>query len=144
MGDASATGVTLPSPPFITLAGLDNLRDAGGYPIANQPGKAVRRGIVFRAAEPSNVDDAGAAILTDQLGITHIYDLRSQVELAKKPGLAWDAGGRAKRVFVPVFTDKDYSPEALALRFRNYADGPQVSSFLLDFFLYRWTTRSPI
>ena len=127
MADASATGDTLPSPPFISLPDLDNLRDAGGYPIANQPGKSVRRGIVFRAAEPSQVDEAGATILTNHLGITHIYDLRSELELAKQPGLAWDAGGRAKRVFVPVFTDKDYSPEALARRFGNYSDGPEVS-----------------
>lgn len=136
MGDAPAAGVILPSPPFVSIPGLDNLRDAGGYPIAGQPGKAVKRGIVFRAAEPSKVDEAGATILTEQLGITHIYDLRSQVEIAKQPDLAWDAGGRAKRVFVPVFTDKDYSPEALAVRFGNYSDGPEVSGLSLSLIYY--------
>ncbi|KAL2255637.1 hypothetical protein VTK26DRAFT_2972 [Humicola hyalothermophila] len=127
---STATATTfpaLPSPPFIHAPGLDNLRDAGGYAIASVPGKAVRRGILFRAADPTRLQDSGVAVL-QRLGITHVYDLRSVVELARAGGdqaaapRAWDG---ATRVFVPVFLDKDYSPEALALRFRNYSDGPE-------------------
>lgn len=137
MGDASASAssskgsFTLPTPPFITsIPGLANLRDVGGYPISipSSPSSrksVVKRGILYRAAEPSSVDDAGAAILVDSLGIKHVYDLRSAVELAKRPETAWDAGGRARRVFVPVFLDKDYSPEAIALRFKSYSEGPE-------------------
>ena len=65
-----------------------------------------------------------------QLGITHIYDLRSNDEIQRA-----EAAGRGgvihwegcQRVSVPVFEDKDYSPEKLALRYQNYtADGTEV------------------
>ena len=70
-----------------------------------------------------------------QLGITHIYDLRSNNEIERS-----EAAGRGgivewegcERVFVPVFADKDYSPENLGVRYRNYtADGTEVGC--LDF-----------
>ncbi|KAK4200122.1 protein-tyrosine phosphatase-like protein [Triangularia verruculosa] len=116
-----ATNLTLPTPPFIHAPGIENLRDAGGYPVENQKGKAIRKGILFRAADPTHLNDEGVAVL-HQLGITHIYDLRSLVELAEgreKPR-EWQG---ARRVHTPVFLDTDYSPEALALRFRNYSGG---------------------
>ena len=65
-----------------------------------------------------------------QLGITHIYDLRSnnEIERAQAAGrggvVEWDG---CQRVFVPVFEDTDYSPEKLALRYKSYAaDGTEV------------------
>lgn len=115
----------IPSPPFIAIEGLPNFRDIGGYPIASAPGKTVRRGIVFRSSEPSKVTDQGVAKL-QELKITDVYDLRSRQEMEKE---AREGQGRqakewegAKRIFAPVFVDGDYSPEALALRFKNYAD----------------------
>lgn len=66
----------------------------------------------------------------NELGITHIYDLRSHNEIersiaAGRGGVAeWDG---CERVFVPVFPDQDYDPEALAVRFKNYSTlGTQV------------------
>ena len=117
---------SLPSPPFVLAPGLANLRDAGGYAIDGQPGKAVRRGILFRSADLTQLGDEGVSTL-QRLGITHVFDLRSDTELAKaggQPPKTWDG---AARVYVPVFTSKDYSPEALAVRFRHYSDGPEVS-----------------
>ena len=65
-----------------------------------------------------------------RLGITHIYDLRSnnEIERAEAAGrggvVEWEG---CERVFVPVFLDKDYSPEHLAARYMNYsADGTGV------------------
>ncbi|KAM7216666.1 putative tyrosine phosphatase [Rhypophila decipiens] len=124
-------GIPLPTPPFITtIPGIANLRDVGGYPISSSSGSSVRKGILYRAAEPSSVTPDGARLLTSSadsegLGVRHIYDLRSLIELAKKdPSSAeWDANGLATRVFVPVFLDKDYSPEAMALRFQSYSQG---------------------
>ena len=116
----------LPSPPFILAPGLANLRDAGGYAIDGQPGKAIRRGILFRSADLTQLGDEGVPTL-QRLGIKHVFDLRSDIELAKaggQPPKTWDG---AARVYVPVFTSKDYSPEALAVRFRHYSDGPEVS-----------------
>lgn len=65
-----------------------------------------------------------------RLGITHIYDLRSipEIERNKAAGrggiVEWEG---CERVFVPVFKYEDYSPEALATRLQDYADGgPEV------------------
>lgn len=51
----------LPSPPFISVPGLPNFRDAGGYEVISDPPntsaegkrktKMVRRGILFRSSE---------------------------------------------------------------------------------------------
>jgi protein tyrosine/serine phosphatase len=85
--------------------------------------------VLFRSADLKELGDEGVATL-QRLGITHVFDLRSAKELeelAKKgnaPPRAWEG---ATRIFVPVFLDEDYSPEAIALRFGNYSDGPEVS-----------------
>jgi len=116
---------SLPSPPFIHAPGIANLRDAGGYALSHQPGKAIRRGILYRAADPTRLEPEGVAVLQG-LGVTHIFDLRSQKELdsgVEQPK-EWEG---AKRVFVPVFLDKDYSPAALADRFGLYSSGREVS-----------------
>lgn len=72
-----------------------------------------------------------------QLGITHSYDLRSNNEIERniisgRGGVTvWDG---CERVFVPVFTDQDYSPERLAIRFNDYAsDGIEVFRRLSSF-----------
>jgi hypothetical protein len=133
----------LPSPPFISVPGLPNFRDAGGYEVtSDSPSttsaegrrkiKMVRRGIVFRSSEPSKLTDAGAIQLSHQLGIKLVYDLRSTVEIARSvntghgfPLREWEG---SERKFIPVFLDIDYSPEALALRYKNYAaDSDEVS-----------------
>lgn len=126
------TNIPLPTPPFIEIPGLRNFRDAGGYPISTNPSKMVRRGIIFRSSEPSMVTDQGIALMNDKLGIKYVYDLRSQTEIDKDAA----HGGRqvkewagAERVFVPVFSHEDYSPEAIAVRFSNFArEGTEVSA----------------
>ncbi|KAI5921696.1 tyrosine phosphatase [Camillea tinctor] len=119
---------SLPTHPFIEVSGVENFRDLGGYPIASQPGKILRRGLVFRSAYPSNVTESGVSVL-QRLGIKHVYDLRSiqeieALEQASHSQLAKQWEG-AQRVFVPVFRDEDYSVEAEELRTRNYGNGPQ-------------------
>jgi protein tyrosine/serine phosphatase len=85
--------------------------------------------VLFRSADLQELGDPGVATL-QQLGVTHVFDLRSAKELkeleekGKQPARTWEG---ATRIFVPVFLDVDYSPEAIALRFGNYSDGPQVS-----------------
>lgn len=139
----------LPTPPFIDLPGLPNLRDAGGYLLAAAaapdhpdatttttapPRRMVRRGLLFRASEPSRLTDAEAAHLTDRLGIRTVYDLRSQTEIDRDAASAADDSRRqvrewpgAERVFAPVFLREDYSPEAVALRFSSFAmEGTEV------------------
>lgn len=92
----------------------------------------MRTGIIYRSAEPQRVTKDGIATM-NSLGITHIYDLRSnneieRTEAAGRGGVVeWDG---CERVFVPVFTDMDYSPEKLAVRYQDYAaEGTEVDSF---------------
>ncbi|KAK7745178.1 hypothetical protein SLS62_009891 [Diatrype stigma] len=117
---------TLPNPPFVIILGLPNFRDLGGYPIALQPGKVVRRNLIFRSAEPSRTTDEGIEALK-KLGITHVFDLRSEQEFERgvkhglnRPIKEWEG---AVRIFAPVFRHEDYSPEAVALRFQHYGSG---------------------
>lgn len=127
----SYNGVTLPSPPFVQVEGLPNLRDIGGYPVSKlSPIHSVRRGLIYRGGAPANIDKDGLKTIKS-LGITHVYDLRSNTEIEKA-----EKAGRAgvvlldgsERVFAPVFTDLDYSPQSLAIRFANYQSGtPEVS-----------------
>ncbi len=120
----------LPSPPFLTVAGIPNFRDLGGYPILSSPSHSIRREIIYRCAEPSQVTKDGISTM-QRLGITHIYDMRSMPEIQR--GEAAGRGGvveweGCERVFVPVFKEQDYSPENLAVRFKDYASaGTEVS-----------------
>ncbi|XXH05794.1 hypothetical protein Hte_012232 [Hypoxylon texense] len=126
----------LPSPPFVAISGLANFRDIGGYPVVSRTSaggdkndndeskttttkKVVRHGVVYRASEPSKVTDNGVSELQG-LGIEKVFDLRSAVEIEKSGWQVkeWDG---ARRFYVPVFLDQDYSPEALAVRYRNYS-----------------------
>jgi len=120
---------TLPSPPFVTVAGIPNFRDLGGYPVSLPVNHSVRQGVIFRCGEPSAVAKDGITTM-QKLGITHCYDLRSYSEIEKNRAagrggvIEWEG---SERVFAPVFEDEDYSPEALAVRFKDYAiGGPEV------------------
>jgi hypothetical protein len=126
---SSAKSVALPSPPFITVAGIPNFRDLGGYPIASPSNHSIRREVIYRCAEPSQVTKDGITTM-QRLGITHIYDLRSnnEIQRAQAAGrggvVEWEG---CERVFVPIFSDQDYSPENLAIRYKDYAaDGTEV------------------
>ena len=115
----------LPSPPFIEVNGIHNFRDIGGYPAAS---KSIKTGVLYRCAEPTQITEDGIATIR-RLGITHFYDLRSNTEIQRH--IAAGRGGikeweDCERVFVPVFQDMDYSPEALAVRFKDYFGGVEV------------------
>ena len=111
----------LPSPPFVSIKGVFNFRDIGGYSLSQAEGK-VRSKYVFRSAEPSRITSNGEETLK-VLGITTFYDLRSVPEIARTP--ITEIQG-IERVSVPVFSEQDYSPEKIALRFRQYAaNGPE-------------------
>ncbi|KAI1823747.1 tyrosine phosphatase [Xylaria intraflava] len=113
------------SEPFISIPGVLNFRDIGGYSIASQPGKAVRRGVVYRSAEPSQITEAGRERM-EQLKIATIYDLRSEREVSgADQGSVFSEWTEKKKVFAPVFRDEDYSPEAVALRFKTHRARPE-------------------
>ncbi|KAH8171489.1 tyrosine phosphatase family protein [Sarocladium implicatum] len=105
-------------PPFLSVPGIPNFRALGGQP-TDFPSRIIRADLVFRSVEPSKVTAEGEAAVT-ALGITHVYDLRSNIEIRTQMNVNVHELPGTQRVFVPVFSDIDYSPEALALRFSQY------------------------
>ena len=65
----------------IELAGAHNLRDLGGYRIAD--GRVIRYGRLFRADGLANLTDDDLAVI-DALGIRTVIDLRSATELTER------------------------------------------------------------
>lgn len=113
-GEDEETPLPRLPPPFIYTPSLANLRDAGGLPVPN-PGSGdklrVKRGILYRAADPTFVTDEELAFLNGELGITHIFDLRSEPEFERQGDalIEWEArirkfneeGGGGKVIFSP-------------------------------------------
>ncbi|KAA1473441.1 hypothetical protein DENSPDRAFT_839914 [Dentipellis sp. KUC8613] len=111
----------LSHPPFVSIPGVHNVRDLGAHPTST-PAESTRPGFMFRSGEISGITPDGEARLRE-LGITTIFDLRSDTEMVKynTPIPALGAGLRVVRA--PVFENKDYSPQRLAQRFELYASG---------------------
>lgn len=124
---------TLPSPPFYThIPNINNLRLAT-HSLTTKSGATLRPNLLFRSAEVSKVDAEGWTALR-QLGVGHVFDLRSKPEVDKghsnndnnNDAIADAGGGMQKagvqRTWVPVFEESDYSPERLAERYAKYMD----------------------
>jgi len=132
--------MSLPAP-FANIPSIHNLRDIGGYSISQPNSSAgstqsVRKGIVYRSTDPSKLSLDGIAEL-QKLGITTIFDLRAGPEIEKHGGVddfvakleeaSSKSGRRIQRIWTPVFEEQDYSPESVALRYREYAkEGTEV------------------
>jgi hypothetical protein len=118
-----ALTMSLP-PPFLSIDGIPNFRALGGQPTSSSS-RVVRPNLVFRSVEPSQITPEGQAAFSN-LGITHVYDLRSNVEIKQHVSAPVCQLPGTERVFVPVFPDTDYGPEAIAVRFAQYgAEGPE-------------------
>jgi hypothetical protein len=120
-------------PPFIYVPNLANLRDAGGLTVADS-NSVVRTRFLYRSADPSLCDETEIKFLHEELGVEHIFDLRSGPEFEKQgPEVVAEFAGRVatysagrdgrsklQRYWTPVFKNEDYSPESIALRFKEY------------------------
>ncbi|KAF9701591.1 hypothetical protein EKO04_000909 [Ascochyta lentis] len=124
----------LPTPPFHPIPNIANLRDAALYPLPTPLGK-LRTNLLFRSADVSSLTLSGWEAV-HALGVAHVFDLRSKPEVERSPaGSVSDPEGSAaqkpewidamdkagvQRTWVPVFAEKDYSPEGLAGRYAKY------------------------
>lgn len=109
----------LPSPPFIDVAGIANFRDMGGY--ATQPSGSIRRGLLYRSANPNNVLPAGLETM-HKLGITKVFDLRSEPEVLKGSVAEGRDSDRAPDIRSPFNTRRD-DPEQMSGG-QNLGSGP--------------------
>ncbi|KAJ7774097.1 protein-tyrosine phosphatase-like protein [Mycena olivaceomarginata] len=107
--------------PFVAVAGVINVRDLGGLPSRLYPNLATKPGYLYRSAELSGITDQGK-VQFKELGISQVFDLRSDTEIAKynTPGPEIDG---VQISHVPVFEKEDYSPEMMAKRYQLYASG---------------------
>ena len=110
--------------PFINIEAVKNIRDIGGYPVSC--GVSVRRQLVYRSGDLDDLTEEGR-LQIQKLGIKKIFDLRSfsEVEQSKRDGGQYECWLASfdgpERIVVPVFRDEDFTPEALAVRFKDYA-----------------------
>ena len=127
-------------PPFINITLLPNLRDAGGYPSDLHLNHSttryiVRKRLLYRSADPSHISSTALNVLHQDLGIAIIFDLRSQPEIEKATTLSsWEShlkeNGKIRRRWTPVFKTEDYTPAALALRFKQYGSEDSTNGFV--------------
>lgn len=122
MSSSQTPSQPLPSPPFVTIEGVRNCRDIGGYSIASKPTSSVRRGLIYRSANPGRITTTGESQLVNDLHIKTIYDLRSEPEIARHALQAptYNIAGTT-RIYNPVYRDEDYSPETHAKRYQDDA-----------------------
>lgn len=119
-------------PSFINIEAVKNLRDIGGYPVSD--GVSVRRKLVYRSGCLDALTEGGR-LQIQKLGIRKIFDLRSFSEIgrSKRENGQYErwlvSADGPERIMVPVFRDEDFAPEALAVRFKDYASkGTEVVS----------------
>jgi protein tyrosine/serine phosphatase len=120
--------------PFVTIDGVYNARDLGRIPTADGQ-HVTRSSFMIRSGELSGATQLGEEQLR-ALGVTTIFDLRSDTEIAKYDAATPKIEG-ITILHAPVFTQEDYSPERMAQRFQLYASGKteafmQLSSDSLD------------
>ncbi|TFK20369.1 hypothetical protein FA15DRAFT_599906 [Coprinopsis marcescibilis] len=119
--DPAYVADVLSKPPFVTIPGVINVRDLGSYPSTTHPGHVTKPGLLFRSAELSGITEQGKHILRN-LGVTDVYDLRSDTEIRKYDSASPTVEGVTLH-HVPVFQTADYSPEMMAKRYQLYASG---------------------
>ncbi|KAK7054142.1 protein-tyrosine phosphatase-like protein [Favolaschia claudopus] len=107
--------------PFVAIPGVINVRDLGGLSSHLFPNLVTKPEYIYRSAELSGVTDEGK-IRFKELGITQVFDLRSDTEIAKYNTPGPDIEG-VEFTHVPVFKKEDYSPEMMAKRYHLYASG---------------------
>ena len=118
-------------PSFINIEAVKNLRDIGGYPVSCG---SVRRKLVYRSGCLDALTEEGRKQI-EELGIRKIFDLRSFLEVGQSKREngqyeCWLASPDGpERIMVPIFRDEDFAPEAIAVRFKDYAsEGTEVGS----------------
>ncbi|KAJ4479210.1 protein-tyrosine phosphatase-like protein [Lentinula aciculospora] len=119
--DPSYVEEILSRPPFVSIEGVINVRDLGGYPSITYPGKSTKPGFIYRSAEVAGITNEGKEQVR-RLGIKKVFDLRSDTEIKKYNSPLPIIEG-VDLLHIPVFQTEDYSPEMMAKRYQLYASG---------------------
>ncbi|KAF9380859.1 hypothetical protein CPB97_008096 [Podila verticillata] len=106
------------------VGGVLNFRNVGNIWITSKTDGSVsylRPGLIYRCADISKPTPEGIKVL-ESLNITDVFDLRSDSETERRGTFEND---KIKRHHTPVFSDVDYSPTQIALRFTMYLGGTE-------------------
>ncbi|KAI8328348.1 tyrosine phosphatase family-domain-containing protein [Blakeslea trispora] len=119
-------------PRWIDVPGVKNFRDIGGWPLKDGTGY-IRERIVFRCGHLVGITQKGIDIL-QHLNVIAAFDFRSDPEVEKQGDMPNIEG--LTRYPSAMFTKADYSPAALASRWKGYFEGakgfPKVYSVILE------------
>ncbi|EIE79358.1 hypothetical protein RO3G_04063 [Rhizopus delemar RA 99-880] len=107
-------------PRWIDVEGVKNFRDIGGWPIKDGNGY-IRERIVFRCGHLVDITPKGIEVLK-RLNVIAAFDFRSEPEIERQ-GVMPPIDGLTHYPSA-MFTKADYSPEALATRWKGYFEGP--------------------
>ncbi|ORZ04073.1 protein-tyrosine phosphatase-like protein [Lobosporangium transversale] len=106
------------------VEGVLNFRTVGDIWIPSKEDGTVsylRPGIIYRSADVSKPTPEGIKTM-EALNITDTFDLRSNSEIERRG--TFDTG-KIRRHHTPVFSEVDYSPAQIALRFSMYLGGTE-------------------
>ncbi|KPA84373.1 hypothetical protein ABB37_02367 [Leptomonas pyrrhocoris] len=121
---------------YITLDGMTNLRDLGGYR-TNDGTKTMKWGVVFRGDQPSLVPaDVAQRVLVQQLHISSTFDLRGDSEAAAKCYVI----PHVCRHAVPI--DMNHMDELLPPN-ANVNEGPVAFRLMQDYYRSLVTAEGP-
>ncbi|KAF9359033.1 hypothetical protein BGX34_008575 [Mortierella sp. NVP85] len=106
------------------IGGVLNFRTVGDIWIPSATDGTVsylRPGIIYRCADISKPTPEGIKVL-ETLNIRDVFDLRSNSETERRGTFESE---NIKRHHIPVFSDVDYSPAQIAVRFTMYLGGTE-------------------
>src|SRR5690349_12056360 len=103
----------LPSPPFVQVEGVINIRDIGGYPIEKSSRQYVKPRIVYRSGELNRITDTGKSQLNALVGT--VFDLRSGGEISTSTSPLADVEGIS--VIRAPLSEKAYDPVSLQAKY---------------------------
>ncbi|KAF8924389.1 hypothetical protein BGZ58_001830, partial [Dissophora ornata] len=106
------------------VGGVLNFRTVGDIWIPSSEDGTVsylRPGVIYRCADISKPTPEGIKVL-EALNITDVFDLRSNSETERRGTFESD---KIKRHHTPVFSEVDYSPAQIAVRFTMYMGGTE-------------------
>ncbi|MCP2315234.1 Tyrosine phosphatase family C-terminal region [Nocardia amikacinitolerans] len=116
---------------WVEFAEIDNVRDLGGLPVSG--GGVTRFGTVYRASTPQHLTEDDLLLLTGQVGLRTLIDLRNPDEVEREGyGLLGDAAVRlvnlpVRKAAATTATPADLVPDAkhydLVALYRELLDG---------------------
>lgn len=113
----------------ISFEGVDNVRDLGGLPTSD--GRVIIPGLIFRGAALHSITDSDARVLSEQLHISTIVDLRCGYEREAKPNRQVPG---AEQVWIPLFDEDEVGIDYFKPVEGTHAIGNDFACDQIDFY----------